>query len=111
MHFDESAEEAEFRAEARQFLEAHAPVHDDADDDHSMFVLGEEQEHSFVKRGREWQRIKYDHGWAGIDWPKEYGGAGRTAVEDGIFRDEEERFISPWLTHNLGFGMAGGTIL
>ena len=90
MDFDESASDAAFRADARRFLEDHAPP--PGDDDHSMFVVGEEQEHAFVERGRAWQRVKYDHGWAGIDWPKEYGGAGGTAIQEGIFQEEEERY-------------------
>jgi alkylation response protein AidB-like acyl-CoA dehydrogenase len=112
MDFDESPEDEAFRAEARAFLQEHAPPrHASEAGEHTMFVIGEEEETDMVRRGRAWQRTKYEHGWAGIDWPKEYGGRGGTAVEDGIFRDEEQHFVSPWLTHNLGFGMAGTTLL
>ncbi len=34
-------------------------------------------------------------GWAGIGWPKEYGGQGRTAIEQFIFFDESMRVGAP----------------
>lgn len=34
-------------------------------------------------------------GWLGIGWPKEYGGQGRSAVEQFIFSDEVQRVLFP----------------
>ncbi len=34
-------------------------------------------------------------GWAGIGWPEEYGGQGRTAIEQFIFFDESMRVGAP----------------
>ena len=34
-------------------------------------------------------------GWLGIGWPKEYGGQGRTALEQFIFWDETYRARAP----------------
>jgi len=115
MDLDETAEESAFRAEARAFLRAHAPA-PRADEvgagaDSSIFVVDHEEERDFVRRGRAWQRVKYDHGWAGIDWPRAFGGRGGTVVEASIFGEEEEWLVSPWLTHNLGFGIAGPAVL
>jgi acyl-CoA dehydrogenase len=41
-------------------------------------------------------------GWLGIGWPKEYGGQGRTPVEQFLFSDEVQRagFPLPFLTLN-----------
>src|SRR5689334_19226108 len=39
---------------------------------------------------RIWKQMAAD-GWAGIGWPKEYGGQGRTASEQLIFFDEAMR--------------------
>ncbi|HZP39892.1 MAG TPA: acyl-CoA dehydrogenase family protein [Candidatus Binatia bacterium] len=41
-------------------------------------------------------------GWLGIGWPKEYGGQGRTPIEQFIFSDEVQRagFPLPFLTLN-----------
>jgi len=41
---------------------------------------------------RRWQRTKYDAGYAGISWPKAYGGAGLSELEQAIFAEEEARF-------------------
>jgi alkylation response protein AidB-like acyl-CoA dehydrogenase len=48
-------------------------------------------------------------GWIGIGWPKEYGGQGRTPIEQFIFSDEVQRsgFPLPFLTINS----VGNTIM
>ena len=60
-----SEEDEEFRAHARAWLRAHVP------------------QSSRPPRGRAaadfdraWQRKLYEHGWAGIAWPAEYGETG-----------------------------------
>jgi hypothetical protein len=39
--------------------------------------------------GRRWQRLKHDNGFAGINWPSRYGGAGRSLIHKIIFDQEE----------------------
>jgi alkylation response protein AidB-like acyl-CoA dehydrogenase len=34
-------------------------------------------------------------GWLGIGWPKEYGGQGRSLVDQFIFYDESWRALAP----------------
>ncbi len=48
-------------------------------------------------------------GWIGIGWPKQYGGQGRTPIEQFIFSDEVQRvgFPLPFLTINS----VGNTIM
>jgi len=48
-------------------------------------------------------------GWLGIGWPKEYGGQGRSAIEQYIFAEEVQRtgFPLPFLT----LGTVGPTIM
>ena len=41
-----------------------------------------------------WKQMCAD-GWAGIGWPKEYGGQGRSAIEQFIFFDESMRAGAP----------------
>jgi len=43
---------------------------------------------------RVWKQMCAD-GWAGIGWPKEYGGRGATAIEQFIFFDESMRAGAP----------------
>ena len=38
---------------------------------------------------RSWQQRLFDAGWAGISWPKEYGGRGASLIQQVIFRSEE----------------------
>ncbi len=93
MNFDDSAQEAAFRAEARAWLAEHAPEHEGVPQDgpHEM------------EMARAWQRRKAEHGWACIDWPEAYGGRGGTMLEAIIFAEEEGRYSIP--NANLGIGM------
>ena len=47
------------------------------------------------RRYRELARQMGRDGWLGIGWPKEYGGQGRSAVEQFIFFDEAQRAGAP----------------
>jgi alkylation response protein AidB-like acyl-CoA dehydrogenase len=44
-----------------------------------------------MKRSRDWQRVLYEHGWAGLTWPAEHGGRGATAMQQTIFSEEQAR--------------------
>lgn len=105
-------EERAFRGAARAFLAAWAPPEvPGAPAAFGAFRPDPAAEQELVAAGRAWQRTKFDRGWAGIDWPRLYGGRGGTAVEDAIFRQEEARWVPPWLCHNLGIAIAGPPVL
>ena len=58
-----------------------------------------------------WQRTLYDAGYAGINWPKEYGGRGATPTEHLIFLEETERAGAPYVGVNfVGLLHAGPTL-
>lgn len=42
-----------------------------------------------------WQRMLYEAGYAGIAWPKEYGGRGASPAEELIFLEETQRARAP----------------
>src|SRR5438270_13863423 len=63
MDFDDTPEEAAFRAEARGWLEAHATA---KDPDASDRLTAARVDPTHVERCREWQRTLYEGGWAGI---------------------------------------------
>ena len=42
-----------------------------------------------------WQRCQFDAGWAGISWPKEYGGRGASVLEQLIWHEEYARAGAP----------------
>src|SRR3954463_16275956 len=48
-----------------------------------------------------WQRRLYDAGYAGINWPKQYGGRGATPTEHLIFLEESERAGGPYVGVNF----------
>lgn len=59
-----------------------------------------------------WQRILYEAGYAGINWPAEYGGAGATPTEHLIFLEESERARAPYVGMNfVGLLHAGPTLI
>src|ERR1700751_5299912 len=100
MDFDDTSDEAVFRAEARAWLSNHAPQHELA----LGATLDDCEE---VARGRAWQRALYDGGYAGITVPKALGGRGGGEVEAVIFAEEEARYNLPKGPYiGIGLGMA-----
>jgi len=93
----DTAEEAAFRAELRAWIEAN---------------LGDEIRHGrFEEAGREWSRKLFEAGYAGLTWPKEYGGAGAPYSHQAIFLEEMARAEAPSHLGVIGLGMAGPTII
>jgi alkylation response protein AidB-like acyl-CoA dehydrogenase len=103
--FDDTPEEAAFRVEARAWLEEHAPAH--AAPRTARTSGGDD----WVRRCTAWQRTLYDDGWAGITWPKEYGGRGGTSLEQRVFDQEQARFRPATGVFAVGIGMVGPTLI
>jgi alkylation response protein AidB-like acyl-CoA dehydrogenase len=107
MDFNDTPEEAAFRAEARAWLEANAPSPEEAR------KMGREttNEAEALKRAKAWQAKKADGGWACLHWPKEYGGRGATPIQRVIWEQEESRFAVPRGFFEIGLGMCGPTMM
>jgi len=59
-----------------------------------------------------WQRLLFDAGYAGINWPVEYGGRGATPTEHLVFLEETERARAPYVGMNfVGLLHAGPTLV
>jgi alkylation response protein AidB-like acyl-CoA dehydrogenase len=59
-----------------------------------------------------WQRRLFDAGYAGINWPRDYGGRGATPTEHLIFLEESERAGAPYVGVNfVGLLHAGPTLI
>ncbi|HZR14604.1 MAG TPA: acyl-CoA dehydrogenase family protein [Acidimicrobiia bacterium] len=59
-----------------------------------------------------WQRMLFDAGYAGINWPTEYGGRGASPSEHLIFLEETERLNAPYVGVNfVGLLHAGPTLI
>jgi alkylation response protein AidB-like acyl-CoA dehydrogenase len=75
-----TAEEESFRAEVRAFLAAELP-----DDIRTKVRLGRRMHKDDLVR---WQKILYRRGWGAGMWPRRYGGADWSVVEQHIFDEE-----------------------
>jgi len=105
--FDDTAEEAEFRAGARAFLEQNAQRREPGSG--LVYRAGNESP-EFRQRAKEWQANKADAGYAGITWPKEWGGRGGTAIEQVIYDQEEAKYVVPRGLFDIGLGMCIPTL-
>ena len=61
--------------------------------------------------GYDWSRKLADAGYAGLTWPKEYGGSGAPYPHQAIFLEETARAEAPQHMNVIGLGMAGPTII
>ena len=108
MDFNDSPEEAAYRAKVRTWLDANATLRD------PNKVKGgilEEAEGDIIGNAKAWQKTKTDAGWACLRWPKEFGGQEATAMESVIFSQEEGRYDVPPSIYGIGHGMLGPTIM
>ena len=102
MDFNDTPEEAEFRAEARAWIDANAPegwqdrVNRDADG---------------LALSKEWQKKKFDAGWACIHWPEEFGGRSATPIQRVIWAQEEGELGSLSGAFIIGQGMCAPTVM
>src|SRR6478672_5104594 len=95
-----SPSEEEFRDEVRSWLqENHPGPEPEAGLDEVMAFR------------REWQLKLHGAGWAGISWPKEYGGRGATMIEQAIFAAEATRQEAPAPANVLGLAMGGPVVI
>jgi alkylation response protein AidB-like acyl-CoA dehydrogenase len=95
-----SPSEQEFRDEFRAWLEENHP--------------GPEPEgglEEIMAFRRDWQRLLHEAGWAGVAWPKEYGGRGATLIEQAIFAGEMARAEAPAPANALGLVMGGPVVI
>jgi alkylation response protein AidB-like acyl-CoA dehydrogenase len=59
-----------------------------------------------------WQRRLHEAGYAGINWPRDYGGRGASPTEHLIFLEETERAGAPYVGVNfVGLLHAGPTLI
>jgi alkylation response protein AidB-like acyl-CoA dehydrogenase len=99
----DTPEEAAFRAELRAWLETNLP-----EERRGGRGGAQRFDDSF---GRAWSKLLYEGGYAGLTWPKEYGGAGAPYSFQAIFYEEMARANAPGHVGVIGLGMAGPTIM
>ena len=84
MDLQYSEADREFRARARTWLTANVPTE-------RRPAHGKSAE----QFDRDWQRKMFEHGWAGVNWPKEFGGLGLTGLQQVIWYEEMARAGAP----------------
>ena len=101
MHVTFGKEEREFQLEVRAFFRDEFP-----EDLREMRDQGIELPPAAQVR---WQQLLYKKGWAGLNWPVEYGGTGWTPVQKYIYAMEEANANAP-LVIPFGLSMVGPVI-
>ncbi|HEX2520631.1 MAG TPA: acyl-CoA dehydrogenase family protein, partial [Terriglobia bacterium] len=104
MNLNPTPEEEAFRGKLREWLSANLP-------DQFGGQRNEEEKGEYFEYLRKWQRKVYEAGWAGLSWPKEYGGRGAGIIEQAIFQEEWARAEAPPMLNVLGLSLIGPTII
>ncbi|HVW89291.1 MAG TPA: acyl-CoA dehydrogenase family protein [Gaiellaceae bacterium] len=94
MNLADTPEEAAFRAELREWLASNR-AEDESSDPYR----------------RRWSRRLHEAGYAGLTWPKEYGGTGASYSFQAILYEEMAAAQAPPHIGVVGLGMAGPTII
>ena len=111
MDFDDTPEEARFRAEARAWLEANAIPKGAPGDFSAGHFSGDLGPDEYIKRCRWWQGQLYEAGWAGIAWPVAFGGRGGKSIEEAIFAEEQARWGVSTGIFAVAHGMVAPTLM
>ena len=107
MDFEDSPEEASFRAGARAFLDQNEARR--APGAGVLYRAGSDDP-QFRREAKQWQAKKADAGYAGITWSKDWGGRGGTAIQQVIYDQEEARYAVPRGIFEIGLGMCIPTL-
>jgi alkylation response protein AidB-like acyl-CoA dehydrogenase len=108
MDFNDTKEEAAFRAEVRGWLQKNAKPLAPGE---APAGMTERDDPGTIKAAQEWQAKKYDAGWAVLTWPKEHGGRAATPIQSVIWGQEESKFSTPPNIFGIGLGMLGPTLM
>lgn len=122
MRLTDSPEEAAWRAEVREFLQEELPASLKSTANERVGLNSEPDPAGPVARPggagfrmptgamEEWRQKLASRGWIAPAWPKEYGGAGLTTMEQFIMNEEFAAAGAPTFG-GMGVSMAGPTII
>jgi alkylation response protein AidB-like acyl-CoA dehydrogenase len=103
MEFRDTAEEAAFRDEVRAFIQAELPA-ELRDQD---LMMEEGAQDAGIKA---WRKTMARKGWIAPHWPKEYGGAGMSVIEQFVFNEEMAEARAPQVG-GMGVQMIGPVLI
>jgi alkylation response protein AidB-like acyl-CoA dehydrogenase len=98
----------DFRARARAWLAANASRRGSGDDEAEADSRGQA---AVIAEQKAFQAKLYDAGFAGITWPKEYGGQGLTSAEQIAWSQESRDYDLPNGAFFIGISMPGNTLV
>jgi alkylation response protein AidB-like acyl-CoA dehydrogenase len=110
-HIHDTADQAAFRAEARAFLREHLPPRQAANPWALNFTADEREARAHFEAGRTWQRLLFDNRFAGLTYPREYGGRGGESWHERIFREELAEVEAPTSFISATIAMLGPTLM
>jgi alkylation response protein AidB-like acyl-CoA dehydrogenase len=102
MDFNDTPEEAAYRQQVRDWLEANAP---------NAAAGGDPEGGDSMAASKAWQAKKAAAGYACITWPKAWGGQGGNPVQSVIFSQEEAKYAVPGNPFQIGLGMCVPTVM
>jgi alkylation response protein AidB-like acyl-CoA dehydrogenase len=111
MDFDDTPQEAAFRAEVRKWIDANAPKHLEKELKRAGFASSGVESEDPMAAAKAWQKKKAESGWACLHWPKEYGGRAASPIERVIFGQEEGIYGALSGPFIIGHGMCGPTVM
>ena len=111
MDFNDTPEEAAFRADVRRFLEANAKRRSATETAHRGRYIPDANMAESLARAKEWQAKKADAGFAAITWPKKWGGRDGSPIEQVIYNQEEANYAVPRGVFEIGLGMCIPTMM
>jgi alkylation response protein AidB-like acyl-CoA dehydrogenase len=106
MDFSYTPSDQAFRSEVRAWIRENVP----ADWGSAAWPIPEDPL-DLERQVRDWEERLYRGGWAGITWPREFGGRGASPIEQFIFQEEMASFRTPMPRTLIGVGMAGPTLM
>ena len=96
MDLSYTPEEEAFRARVRKWLQENVPTPDHA---------------RTLDSARAWQRKLHEGGFLGAAWPKEYGGAGLSEMEQAILNEEMVRARAPQPINQMAIWWVGPALM
>ena len=103
MDLNDTPDQAAFRQQVRSWLQEHkgqAPPQ-----------TGDSGDSAYIDSRRAWQRQLAEAELAGLTWPKEFGGQGKSPIEQVIVNQEIARAGMPGILDVIGVGMLGPTLI
>jgi len=104
MDFDDTPEEAAYRAKARAWLDVNAPM------GVQQRRAREVETAETLVVAKAWQARKAEAGYACIPWSSDWGGPGGTPIQSVIFAQEEAKHSIPGNPFAIGLGMCVPTV-